>query len=208
MNALPAPNAAPDDDAYDGPSKSQRKRDMHALQALGERLVGLPASQLEVGGVGGVEEHGAAVAASGTLADVGLDRTVTQQPLEATNLLFGGFGLGPEALGGGPRFLGGATGVGHSGFLGGHVGIQFGDSGFEHRVLGLQGVELGGTGGPLATDFVTSGAGVGRLGAGTVEGGSEDAEEEGGGERQGGGSAAPPTRGAVVVTQAQHRQRD
>ncbi len=47
MNALPAPNAAPDDDAYDGPSKSQRKRDMHALQALGERLVELPASQLE-----------------------------------------------------------------------------------------------------------------------------------------------------------------
>ena len=47
MTALPAPGTAPDDDAYDGPSKSQRKRDMHALQALGERLVELPASQLE-----------------------------------------------------------------------------------------------------------------------------------------------------------------
>ena len=39
--------SAEDGDAYDGPSKSQRKRDMHALQGLGERLVGLPASQLE-----------------------------------------------------------------------------------------------------------------------------------------------------------------
>ncbi|MFN5882725.1 MAG: ribosome biogenesis factor YjgA [Burkholderiales bacterium] len=29
-----------------GPSKSQRKRDSHALQALGERLVGLPESRL------------------------------------------------------------------------------------------------------------------------------------------------------------------
>jgi ribosome-associated protein len=48
MDALPAPSAAPDDDAPDdGPSKSQRKREMHALQALGERLVELPASQLE-----------------------------------------------------------------------------------------------------------------------------------------------------------------
>ena len=48
MDALPAPGVAPDDDAHDdGPSKSQRKRDMHALQALGERLVELPASQLE-----------------------------------------------------------------------------------------------------------------------------------------------------------------
>lgn len=46
MNALsdPAPGTN-DDDVDDGPSKSQRKRDMHALQALGERLVALPASQ-------------------------------------------------------------------------------------------------------------------------------------------------------------------
>ncbi|MEI7447083.1 MAG: ribosome biogenesis factor YjgA, partial [Burkholderiales bacterium] len=50
MNALPD---APQDDAddaesgYDGPSKSQRKRDMHALQDLGERLVELPVSQFE-----------------------------------------------------------------------------------------------------------------------------------------------------------------
>ncbi|MFM1987585.1 MAG: x96 protein [Pseudomonadota bacterium] len=47
MNALPD---APQDDAdagYDGPSKSQRKRDMHALQDLGERLVEMPASQFE-----------------------------------------------------------------------------------------------------------------------------------------------------------------
>lgn len=36
-----------EDDLIDqGPSKSQRKRDMHALQALGERLVGLPESRL------------------------------------------------------------------------------------------------------------------------------------------------------------------
>lgn len=47
MNALPAPCAAPDEDDSAGPSKSRRKRDMHALQALGERLVGLPASQFE-----------------------------------------------------------------------------------------------------------------------------------------------------------------
>ncbi|MCA3179398.1 MAG: DUF615 domain-containing protein [Burkholderiaceae bacterium] len=46
MHALPAPADAPDDDPP-GASKSQRKRDMHALQALGERLVELPASQLE-----------------------------------------------------------------------------------------------------------------------------------------------------------------
>jgi hypothetical protein len=37
-----------DEDApYDGPSKSQRKREMHMLQDLGERLVALPPSQLE-----------------------------------------------------------------------------------------------------------------------------------------------------------------
>lgn len=42
----PPPRSDPDDeDAYAGPSKSQRKRDMHVLQALGERLVELPASQ-------------------------------------------------------------------------------------------------------------------------------------------------------------------
>ncbi len=44
MDALPAPA---DDADLPGPSKSQRKRDMHALQALGERLVGLPAAQFE-----------------------------------------------------------------------------------------------------------------------------------------------------------------
>lgn len=40
---------SPQDDAalseYDGPSKSQRKRDMHALQALGKELVNLPKEQ-------------------------------------------------------------------------------------------------------------------------------------------------------------------
>lgn len=43
MSDLPTPE--PDDDEDLGPSKSQRKRDMHALQALGERLVELPAPQ-------------------------------------------------------------------------------------------------------------------------------------------------------------------
>lgn len=39
----------PTDDSppYDKPSKSQKKRDMHELQALGERLVELTAPQLE-----------------------------------------------------------------------------------------------------------------------------------------------------------------
>jgi ribosome-associated protein len=46
MHALPA-HAQDDDDPAPGASKSQRKRDMHALQALGERLVELPASQFE-----------------------------------------------------------------------------------------------------------------------------------------------------------------
>lgn len=41
--ALPSPAA---DDAPLPPSKSQRKRDMHALQALGERLVEAPPSVL------------------------------------------------------------------------------------------------------------------------------------------------------------------
>jgi len=36
-----------DDDVDAGPSKSQRKRDMHVLQELGERLVSLPPSRLE-----------------------------------------------------------------------------------------------------------------------------------------------------------------
>lgn len=47
MNAPPAPGTAPDDDESAGPSKSRLKRDMHALQALGERLVELPASQFD-----------------------------------------------------------------------------------------------------------------------------------------------------------------
>jgi ribosome-associated protein len=47
MDALPDPTAPDDDDEALGPSKSQRKRDMHALQDLGERLVELPAQQLE-----------------------------------------------------------------------------------------------------------------------------------------------------------------
>ena len=42
------PGAVPEpDDAPTGPSKSQRKRDMHALQDLGERLVGMPVSRFE-----------------------------------------------------------------------------------------------------------------------------------------------------------------
>jgi len=58
MKAPPAPPPAPpapppvihgrdEDDPYTGPSKSQRKREMHLLQDLGERLVALPPSQLE-----------------------------------------------------------------------------------------------------------------------------------------------------------------
>ena len=35
------------DDVYDGPSKSQQKRDVEALQALGEELVKLPGSQFK-----------------------------------------------------------------------------------------------------------------------------------------------------------------
>jgi len=34
------------DEAYDGPSKSQRKRDMHALQALGEEIAALSVDRL------------------------------------------------------------------------------------------------------------------------------------------------------------------
>ncbi len=34
------------DEAYDGPSKSQRKRDMHALQSLGEELAALSLDRL------------------------------------------------------------------------------------------------------------------------------------------------------------------
>jgi len=42
------PGAAPEpDDEPTGPSKSQRKRDMHALQDLGERLVEMPVSRFE-----------------------------------------------------------------------------------------------------------------------------------------------------------------
>lgn len=40
------PQTLEDDQNDQGPSKSQRKRDMHALQSLGERLVGLPESRL------------------------------------------------------------------------------------------------------------------------------------------------------------------
>jgi ribosome-associated protein len=47
MDTLSDPSAAPSDDDSASPSKSRRKRDMHALQALGERLVELPAPQLE-----------------------------------------------------------------------------------------------------------------------------------------------------------------
>ena len=43
VRALPPPDTEPADTA---PSKSQRKRDMHALQALGERLVEAPPSTL------------------------------------------------------------------------------------------------------------------------------------------------------------------
>jgi ribosome-associated protein len=39
-------DATPDDPLDDSPSKSQRKRDMHALQALGVRLVELPGDKL------------------------------------------------------------------------------------------------------------------------------------------------------------------
>ena len=49
MSQRTAPSDAgsePDDNADLGPSKSQRKRDMHALQELGERLAELPASRL------------------------------------------------------------------------------------------------------------------------------------------------------------------
>ena len=50
MTALPVPSA-PEDDALDAdpraPSKSQRKRDMHALQALGAELVRLRRDQLQ-----------------------------------------------------------------------------------------------------------------------------------------------------------------
>ncbi|MGB5834743.1 MAG: ribosome biogenesis factor YjgA [Thiohalocapsa sp.] len=36
-----------DEDRWDGPSKSQVKRDMHALQTLAEQLVALPRAELE-----------------------------------------------------------------------------------------------------------------------------------------------------------------
>lgn len=47
-HALPTPSDhnSPDAESDQGPSKSQLKRDMLALQALGERLVDLPASRL------------------------------------------------------------------------------------------------------------------------------------------------------------------
>lgn len=40
------PDEAPKDTGYDGPSKSQLKREMHALQALGVELVALPKDPL------------------------------------------------------------------------------------------------------------------------------------------------------------------
>ena len=43
---IPATTVEPDPEDDQGPSKSQRKRDMHALQELGERLVEVPASRL------------------------------------------------------------------------------------------------------------------------------------------------------------------
>jgi len=42
-----APNDVPNDSPYDGPSKSQIKRDHHALQDLAKRLLSLPRSELE-----------------------------------------------------------------------------------------------------------------------------------------------------------------
>jgi ribosome-associated protein len=40
------PEAAPEDSPYDGPSKSQLKRDAHGLQALGTRLIALTRERL------------------------------------------------------------------------------------------------------------------------------------------------------------------
>ena len=37
----------PDENGYDRPSKSQLKRDMHALQELGEALIALPKDALK-----------------------------------------------------------------------------------------------------------------------------------------------------------------
>jgi ribosome-associated protein len=41
------PSAETDQDQYDGPSKSQVKRDLHALQAMAEQMVSLPRAELE-----------------------------------------------------------------------------------------------------------------------------------------------------------------
>ncbi len=45
-NAAPDAGASSASSAYDRPSKSQRKRDSHALQDLGEALVELPAARI------------------------------------------------------------------------------------------------------------------------------------------------------------------
>ena len=59
-NHVPDPVASEDgDDDFDGPSKTQLKKDMHELQALGEafaalpesRIVGLPISETLIGAV-------------------------------------------------------------------------------------------------------------------------------------------------------------
>ncbi len=47
MNSHPAPDPSQDgDEAEDRPSKTQRKREMHERQALGQKLVALSAAQL------------------------------------------------------------------------------------------------------------------------------------------------------------------
>lgn len=59
FDAMPAPMPADDEDR---PSKSQRKRDSHELQALGEALVGLPDDRIDAIGLddrllGAVQEY-------------------------------------------------------------------------------------------------------------------------------------------------------
>jgi ribosome-associated protein len=47
MNDDQQPDNELDEDQYDGPSKSQRKRDMHALRDMGERLMELPEAHVK-----------------------------------------------------------------------------------------------------------------------------------------------------------------